>query len=170
MEQRLKEWLYRDCPTWESIPYTITKHRHYCGCQQSLLTGAWYRCLLRGSRSDWQIQKQMLTVIHWTEHRVSNEGARESTQGAEGDCIPIEGTTIWTNQYLQSSLGLNHQPKKTHGWTHGTSCICSRGWPSRPSMGGKALGLVKIICPSIGECQGQEAGVGGLVSRGGGRE
>jgi hypothetical protein len=33
-------------------------------------------------------------------------------------------------------------------------------------MGGEALGLVKILCPSIGECQGQEAGVGGLVSRG----
>jgi hypothetical protein len=25
----------------------------------------------------------------------------------------------------------------------------------------EALGLVKIICPSTGECQGQEAGVGG---------
>ena len=32
-------------------------------------------------------------------------------------------------------------------------------------MGGEALGLVKIICPSTGECQGQEAGVGGLGSR-----
>jgi hypothetical protein len=31
---------------------------------------------------------------HWTEHRVPNEGARESTQGAEGVCSPIEGTTI----------------------------------------------------------------------------
>jgi hypothetical protein len=29
-------------------------------------------------------------------------------------------------------------------------------------MGGKALGLEKIICPSIGECQGQEVGVAGL--------
>jgi hypothetical protein len=25
---------------------------------------------------------------------------------------------------------------------------------------------VKALCPSVGECQGQEAGVGGLVSRG----
>jgi hypothetical protein len=24
-------------------------------------------------------------------------------------------------------------------------------------MGGEALGIVKIICPSTGECQGQEA-------------
>jgi hypothetical protein len=35
-------------------------------------------------------------------------------------------------------------------------------------MGGEALGLAKIICPSTGECQGQEAGVGGLRSRAGG--
>ena len=34
------------------------------------------------------------------------------------------------------------------------------------SMGGKALGPVKALCPSVGECQGQEAVVGGLVSRG----
>jgi hypothetical protein len=32
-------------------------------------------------------------------------------------------------------------------------------------MGGEALGPVKVLCPTIGECQGQEAGVGGLVSR-----
>ena len=36
-------------------------------------------------------------------------------------------------------------------------------------MGGEALGLVKVLCPSIGECQGQEAGVGRLVSRGRGK-
>ena len=32
-------------------------------------------------------------------------------------------------------------------------------------MGGKAIGPVKALCPRVGECQGQEAGVGGLVSR-----
>jgi hypothetical protein len=30
------------------------------------------------------------------------------------------------------------------------------------------LGIVKIICPITGECQGQEAGVGGLRNRAGG--
>jgi hypothetical protein len=35
-------------------------------------------------------------------------------------------------------------------------------------MGGEALGLEKIICPITGECQGQEVGVGGMGSRGGG--
>jgi hypothetical protein len=51
---------------------------------------------------------------------------------------------------------------------HVSSSICSRGWPSRPSMGGEALGLTKIIFPSIGEYQGQEGGVCGLGSRVGG--
>jgi hypothetical protein len=36
-------------------------------------------------------------------------------------------------------------------------------------MEGEALGPVKVLCPSIGECQVQEAGVGELVSRGGDR-
>jgi hypothetical protein len=40
-------------------------------------------------------------------------------------------------------------------------------------MGGEALGPVKVLCPSIGEYQGQEGGVGELGNRGrglGGRE
>ena len=127
VEQRLKEWPSRDWSTWGSIPYTITKPKHFCGCQQVLADRTWYSCLLRDSASAWQIQKWMLTANRWTEHRVPNEGARERTQGAEGVWSPLGGTTIWTNQYLQSSLGLNYQPDSTHGGTHGSSCICSRG-------------------------------------------
>jgi hypothetical protein len=33
-------------------------------------------------------------------------------------------------------------------------------------MRGEALSSVKALSPSVGECQGQEADVGGLVSRG----
>jgi hypothetical protein len=33
-------------------------------------------------------------------------------------------------------------------------------------MGGEALGSVKVQCPSVGECEDRETGVGGLVSRG----
>jgi hypothetical protein len=51
-----------------------------------------------------------------------------------------------------------------------SSCICSRDWPSWSSMGGEALGPVKVLCPNIGECQGQEVGVSGLLSRGSGEE
>jgi hypothetical protein len=32
-------------------------------------------------------------------------------------------------------------------------------------MEGDALGTVMAQCPSVGECQDREAGVGGLVSR-----
>ena len=32
-------------------------------------------------------------------------------------------------------------------------------------MGGEVLGPVKALCPSVGECQGQEAKIGKLVSR-----
>ena len=39
---------------------------------KSLLTG--YSYLLRGYASAWKIQKWMLTIIHWTEHKVPNEG------------------------------------------------------------------------------------------------
>ena len=34
------------------------------------------------------------------------------------------------------------------------------------SKGGKALGLEKALCSSIGECQDRKAGVVGLVSKG----
>jgi hypothetical protein len=49
----------------------------------------------------------------------------------------IRRTAISTNQ---SSKGLNPQPRSTHGGTHGSSCICSRGWPCWASMGEEALG------------------------------
>jgi hypothetical protein len=37
-------------------------------------------------------------------------------------------------------------------------------WEERPFI------LRKAVCPSVGECQNQEAGVGGLVSRGRGED
>ena len=39
-------------------------------------------------------RKLRLTVSYWMDHRAPNGGARESTQGAEGVCNPIGGTTI----------------------------------------------------------------------------
>jgi hypothetical protein len=48
--------------------------------------------------------------------------------------------------------------------------VAEDGLVGRSSMAGEALGSVKVLCPSIGECQGQEVGVGGLVSRGKGIE
>jgi hypothetical protein len=45
----------------------------------------------------------MLTVIYEMEHRAPNGESRENTQWDEGVCNPIGGSTIWTNQYPQSS-------------------------------------------------------------------
>jgi len=78
-------------------------------------------------------------------------------------------TSIPTDQYSKISQELNYQPKSIHGGTNGFSCICSRGWPCQLSTGGEALGPVKALCPSVVECQGQEAAVGGFVSMGRGR-
>jgi hypothetical protein len=38
----------------------------------------------------------------------------------------------------------------------GALAICSREWPSRSSMGGEALGPVKVLCPIVWEFQDQE--------------
>ena len=70
------------------------------------------------------------------------------------------------NQPVSPELSETKPPTKEYTWRNPwLQRICSRGWPCRASMGGEALGPVKALCPSVGECQGQEAGVGGLVSR-----
>ena len=75
--------------------------------------------------------------------------------------------SLFSNSNVTPELpGTNHQPKNIHGGTHGSSYICSRGWPCWTSMEGEGLGPVKARCPSIGELQNRKAGVGGLVSRG----
>jgi hypothetical protein len=85
----------------------------------------------------------MLVANHWTEHRVLIEGIRKRTKEAEGVCNLIGRTTISTNQTPKSSQGLNYQQKNTHGETHGSSHICSRGWHCLASIGREVLGLVK---------------------------
>ena len=79
-------------PNTDTIAYT----------SKILLKGLRYSCLIWGYANAWKTL-WMLTVSYWMEHRAPNGGARESTQGAEGVCNPIGGTTIWPNQYPQSS-------------------------------------------------------------------
>jgi hypothetical protein len=85
------------------------------------------------------------------------EELKKGLKELKGICNPIGRTTLLINQ---PSQGLNHQPRSTHHGTHGSSCICSRGWPSRSSMGEEALGSVKALCPSVEECKGREVGEG----------
>jgi hypothetical protein len=47
---------------------------------------------------------------------------------------------------------------------HGSSYICSRGWPYWTIIG-ETLGPVKAQCPNVEEYEGREVGVGGLVNR-----
>ena len=46
------------------------------------------------------------------------------------------------------------EPLERQASRPGSSCICSRGWPSRSSMGGEVLGPVKALCPILGKSQG----------------
>jgi hypothetical protein len=108
-----------------------------------LLTGAWYSCILRGSARSWPIQMQICTAKHWTECGDPSGEVRARTVGAEGVCNLIGRTTISTNQIPQSSQGLDHQPKSTHG----SSWICSRGFPSLALLGGELLGPVESWWP-----------------------
>jgi hypothetical protein len=85
-----------------------------------------------------------------TEHGNLNGGVRGRTEGAERVYSPIR--SISTNQIPQSSQWLNHRPKSTHGGTHGSSCICSRGLSYLESMRGEALGPMKVWFSSVEEC------------------
>jgi hypothetical protein len=89
----------------------------------------------------------MLTISYWMQHRASNGGARESTQGAKGVCNPIGGTTIQTNQYPPELVSLTAYVSEDG--------LVSHHWKERP------LGLANFIYLSTGERQGQEVGVGG---------
>jgi hypothetical protein len=81
------------------------------------------------------------------EHRAPNGGARENTQGAKGVCNHIGGTTIGTNEYPPELVSLAAYVAEDG--------LVSHHWEERP------LGLANFICPSTGERQGQEVGVGG---------
>jgi hypothetical protein len=98
-----------------------------------------------GLASSWQIQKWMLTVIYWMEHRhrAPNGGARESTQGAKGICNPIGGTTIRTRELMSLAAYVAEDGLVGHHWEE------------RP------LGLANFLCLNTGKHQGQEVGAGG---------
>jgi hypothetical protein len=81
---------------------------------KSLQTGAWYNCLQRASASAWQIQKWMFTIIYLTEQKVPSEGGRESIQGSEGVWSPLEGTSIWTDQYPRALWKYTANKKKVN--------------------------------------------------------
>ena len=94
----------------------------------------------------------MHAAKHRTESKDHNGGVRVRTEGSERVCKHIGRTTISTNQTPQTSQRLNHQPKSTHGGTHGSGLICNIGLPYLASIGGEPHGPVKAQLPSIGDC------------------
>jgi hypothetical protein len=92
----------KDCPTQGSTPYTTTKPRHYCICQQDFADRTLIELSLVRLCQCLAITEVDAHSHLLMEHGAPNEGARESTQGS----------TIRTNQYPQSCV---------------SSCICSRG-------------------------------------------
>jgi hypothetical protein len=69
-----------------------------------------------------------------------------------GNKIPMEGVT-------ETKFGA-----ETEGRT--IQRLPQLGWPSWSSMGGEALGSVKVLCPSYRGMPGPGMGVGGLGNRG----
>jgi hypothetical protein len=102
---------------------------------------------------------EILVANHQNEHWGPNSGVRGRTEGAEGVCNLISRTTISTNQTPMRSHGLYHQPKYTHGQSHGSSSIYSRGYTYLASMGGEVLGPWSCV----GKCVGHEVGVEGWL-------
>jgi hypothetical protein len=85
----------------------------------------------------------------------------------------MEVATVSIGQTPGSSQELDHQPKNTHGTTHGTGHICGRRWSCWTSVRGEAFSPEGVQCPSVGECQGRKMGVArrgnSLIEAGGGR-
>jgi hypothetical protein len=92
-ELREKERPSRDCLSRGSIPYTTTKCRHYFICHQDFADRTLTLLLMRLCQCLANIEVDAQGHL-WMEHRVLNEGARESTQGTKGVCNRIRGTTI----------------------------------------------------------------------------
>jgi hypothetical protein len=112
VKQRLEERPSRDCPTWDSIPITVTKPRHYCRCQEviadrSLIQLSPERLCQNLTNTEADALSQPLG---WTQGPQWRTWRKD--WGAEGVCNPIGRTTIWTNLYPQSSQELKVQPNQ----------------------------------------------------------
>ena len=86
-------------PHWGSIPYTVTKTRHYCGCQAVFV----FRNLIWlsperhcQSMTNTDVDVWVLTTNSWSEHRDPNGRVRKKNEGSEGVCNPIGRTTMST--------------------------------------------------------------------------
>jgi hypothetical protein len=82
---------------------------------------------------------QIYTAYHWTECVDPNGEVRARTVIAEEVCNLIGRTTISTNQSLQNSQRLKHQPKSTQRLP-----MAPAEWPYVVSLGGEPLGPAEV--------------------------
>ena len=85
------------------------------------------------------------------DHSAPNGGARESTQGAKGNCNPIGGKQYELTSILEL-LSLAAYVSKDG--------LVSHHWEERP------LDLANFICPSTGETPGPRSGSGWVGEQG----
>ena len=98
----------------------------------------------------------MHTIIHWTEHKVPNEGARESTQGAEGVCSPIGGT-----QYELTSTPRAPWNYTTNQRKHMVGLVSLAAYVAEDGLAGyqweeRPLVLRRLYAPVQGSARKQE--------------
>jgi hypothetical protein len=97
----------------------------------------------------WLLTQQLLPVRTWFLSLAKKQEV----------CRPIGRATVltnWTSPPPQSFQELNHRREGTHGATHSSSHMCSRGWPCQASMEGETLGLVGAQCPRKARVVGGE--------------
>jgi hypothetical protein len=88
------------------------------------------------------------------EHRDPNIGARESTQELKGSA------TLQVDQQYE----LTSTPR-----AHASRCICSRRWPSWPSLGSEAPWPSKLYMPQYSGTPGSRSGSEWVGEQGRGR-
>jgi hypothetical protein len=150
VEQRLKERPSRDCPPRDPSHLQTPNPDTTADDVKRLQTQAQYSCP--------KSLCQRLTNIVEDAHSQPLDWAQEPqwrswgrTEGAEGVCNPIRGTTISTNQTPLSSQGLNHQPKSTWGasWLQ---LDLSERIALYSNNGRRSPSSVEAWFPIIGEC------------------
>jgi hypothetical protein len=99
---------------------------------------------------------------HWTEHGVPNR-LEKRLKEMKAFATPLEELNYQLTRPPppKSSHEINHQE---YTWRDPwLQPHFSRGWPFWASMREETLGPLKPPCPSVGECEGREAGIDGSV-------
>ena len=94
--------------------------------------------------------------------RVSKAGRKKQERG-NIDMTNIKQATLFKNSSWQQ-YELASSPRACV-----SSCICSRRWPSRPSLGREAPWSCKLYMPQDRGTPGSKSGSGWVGEQGGGR-